>query len=440
MSGELSSHIRELFSSRSSVLEEACSVRGAGDRVDALTLVCRDALRASGICYIDGVLHFFNGRYYESCSREDVLVALVNVLVDCGVSPTDVRRMSDMPLSVLSERSFPRQNLLAFDNGVLALDSLGWIDGFDGSLLVSESLPYGYDPSAGCQVWDAFLSEMIPDRQTRLVLQEFFGMCYLDRARYSVEKFALFVGKGANGKSVIFEVMKRVLGKENVSTLDAAQLTDEKMLPYLKGRRLNFSPDMARSKDFSSALKALASGQDVTARGIFRDAETVKAPPLCFAMNEMPVFRDVTDAFFRRVLLFRFEVQVPAERQDRQLVDRICRTDLPGIFNWVMEGTRRLMKNGGRFSGSGKMDADLGLLRSEVSQSSFPVKAFLEGRGYSLRPVYGGQPFTLVSQNEIDLGLRGAVSRYMITSELKRFGVQTFRSKELFYKVYQRER
>ena len=439
MIASLMSGLRGLLSSSSESLERVCGVKGANDRVDALTLLCRDVLRRSDLCHIDGVLHCFNGMYYEPCDRGLVLAVLGNLLVDMGVSPTDVRKMSDMPLSVLSERSYRRGGLLAFANGVLDVGGMMFREGFDSSLIVSESLPFRYDPSALCPMWDAFLAEMLPDASVRSVLQEFFGMCYLDRERFSVEKFALFVGRGANGKSVIFEVMKRVLGRDNVSTLDASQLTDEKMLPYLKGRRLNFSPDMARSKDFSSALKALASGQDVTARGIFRDAETVKAPPLCFAMNEMPVFRDVTDAFFRRVLLFRFEVQIPSDRQDRRLVERICQSDLPGIFNWVLAGRDRLVGNDGQFSGSGKMDGDLGLLRSEVSQSAYPVKAYLEGRGYSLRPVYDGQPFTLVSQNEIDMGLRGSVSRYAITSELKRFGVPTFRSKELFYKVYQRE-
>ena len=436
--GSIQREISGLLSGYSERISEVMSVKGVNDRIDGLTLICREVMRGSTLRYIDGVLHIFNGRYYEACSREVVLSVMGNGLVDLGVSPTDVRRMSDMPLSVLVERSVESERLICFSNGVLDLVSGVFTEGFSAERICTESMSFGYDAGAGCSRWERFLGEVMPDESERLVMQCFFGMVYLDRRELSVEKFALFVGRGANGKSVIFEVMKRVLGEDNVSTLDTSQLTDEKMLPYVKGKRLNFSPDLARGKDFGSALKALASGQDVTGRRIYGDAEKIKCPPLCFALNEMPVFRDVTPAFFRRLLLFSFDVEIPPERQDRELVEKISREDLPGIFNWIRRGTEMLVSRRGEFPSCRKMERNLELLRSEVCDSAFPVKSYLEGRGYSLRPMYRGQPFCLVSQNEIDLGLRHSVSRYMITSELKRFGVQTHRSKELFYKVYER--
>ena len=438
MSGFLRGELEGLFSCRSASLSEACAVKGANDRVDALTLLCREVLRESSVCYIDGELYGFDGRCYSPLLLGVVGSVLGDVLVDRGASPTDVRKMGEMPLSVIGEKSYAREPLLCFVNGVLDLRTWEFREGFDAGLRAVERMPFRYSPGAGCPLWERFLGEVLPDGDERKVLQAFFGMVYLDRTKLSVEKFALFVGSGANGKSVIFEVMKRVLGEDNVSTLDTSQLADERMLPYVKGRRLNFSPDLARQKDFGSALKALASGQDVTGRKIYGDAEKIKCPPLCFALNEMPAFHDVTDAFFRRMLLFSFDVKIPPEAQDRELVDKICRGDLPGIFNWMMEGCRMLEQNRGVFPPCAKMERNIALLRKSVVDASFPVKSFLEGRGFSLRPQYEGQPFTLVSQNEIDLGLRHAVSRHMITAELKRFGVQTHRSKELFYKVYQR--
>lgn len=285
-------------------------------------------------------------------------------------------------------------------------------------------------------MWDSFLGEVLPDAGARAVLQEFFGMVYLDRRRLSVEKMAFFVGKGANGKSVVFEVMKRVLGEGSVSTLDPVQLSDEKMLPSVKGKRLNFSPDLARHRDFSSSLKALASGQDVTGRRIYGEAEKVNCPPLAFAMNDVPALRDVTDAFFRRVLYFGFDVQIPAERQDRLLVGKICASDLPGIFNWVIEGTKRLLRNRGGFTSCQKMDRDLALLRSDVGGGN--VRAYLEGRGLSVVPAYPGQSPTLVSCGEIVEGLGGAVSPNAVSREMSYWGVVRVRNRETFYKLYKK--
>lgn len=260
-------------------------------------------------------------------------------------------------------------------------------------------------------------------------------MVFVDRSRLSVEKFALFVGSGANGKSVVGEVIRRVLGPAGVSSLDTSQLRDEKMLPFV-GRRLNFVPDMGRGKDFDSTLKALASGQEVTARRNYADPERVKCPPLCFALNELPVFRDTTPAFFRRLLLFRFGVTIPSERQNRSLCDEIVRSDAPGVFNWILAGRDRLLLHRGAFTPCPSMDAELAALRSEVSVSSRPAQSYLERIGFQLRPAYTGQPPVLVSQEDIAVGLCNTISRYAITSELRAAGVQTYRSKELFYKVY----
>jgi putative DNA primase/helicase len=422
-------------------VREIRDIRHGRDRQDSLAVLERDLIRKSSLCYIRGDMHYFNGRVYSLISPITVRDTLFNIMIDAGAPPMDVRKVGDLPLSVLAEKEYRRANFLAFSNGVLDLDTLYFHDGFSSETRVTEYVPYGYNPQAVCPAWEAFLAEVLPDPDMRNVLQEFFGMVYLDREHFSVEKFAIFVGKGANGKSVIFEVMKRALGPEQVTTLDSAQLTDEKMLPYVKGARLNFSPDMARQKDFTSSLKALASGQDVTGRKIYGDAEKIKCPPLCFAMNELPAFKDGTDAFFRRLLLFSFEVQIPPHRQDKRLAERICKTDLPGIFNWIIQGRFRLIRNSGEFSFCEKMDTDLTLIKGRVqSGTDYPVRAFLEGRGLSVYPSYEGQPTVLISRDEIFNGLGGRVSTHAITRELVNFGVQTYRSKEMRYKVYEKVR
>ncbi len=425
-----------LLSARGEDVSSALSVKGVNDRIDAIALLVRDVLRSSSLCYIDGEFHFFNSCLYEPIKKNVLLAVLSNVLVDTGFSPTDVRKMGDMALSVVVERSFPRDPfLLCFSNGVLDLSALEFTAGFSGDRIVTEKMRYAYDPLAKCPAWEAFLSEVLPDESVRLVLQEFFGMCYLDRSRVSVEKFLLLIGSGANGKSVIFEVMKKVLGDDNVSTFDSQQLASEKMLPYLKGKRLNFVPDMKRSSDFDSSLKALSSGQDVMGRKIYGDAEKIKCPPLCFAMNEAPRFHDRTDAFFRRLIPIRFGVTIPPDRQDRALVEKIAMWDLPGIFNWAMEGRKRLVDNGGEFTPSRQIACNLEILRSEVGAAGSPVRSYLAGRGLSVYPAYEGQPWQMVSQSEIASAV-GGITRTAITREMNRYGVAIHRAKEIYYRVY----
>ena len=434
----LASELRSILSGLAGRLSSACSVKGQNDRVDALTLLCRDVLRSSSLKVIGGEERFFDGRVYSPAPPRSVRDTLGDILIDMGASPVDVRRMGDMPLSVIGESAIgPDPSLLAFSNGVLDLRTKT-LSPFSPGLPVTESLPYPYDPEARCPVWESFLSSVLPDPSVRDVLGEFFGCCYLDRSALSVEKFAILIGEGANGKSVIRDVITSAMGQGNVSAFDAAQLTRPELQPYLNGKRVNFASDMAATAAFDSALKALASGQEVVGRRIYGEPETVKAPPIVFSMNRLPPFRDTSDAFFRRVLLFRFPVVVPEGERDATLASRIRSSELPGVFNWIMAGRRSLLSRRGVFSPSPSMDRELSLLRGSVPDASFPVRAWLEGRGYSVSPAYDGQPSVLVSQNEIDLGLRGSVSRHMITAELRRFGVATFRSKELFYRVYRK--
>lgn len=432
---------RELSGLLSPLSEDASRIRGikgSNDRVDALTLLVRDVLSSSSLCHIDGELHVFGGRCYVPVSKQAVLGVLVNVLTEAGFSPTDIRKMADMPLSVVSGRSYPRsRSLLCFTNIVVSLDGIKPVGfPFGPQMVVTEALSYAYDPDATCPLWEAFLSEVLPDSSVRAVLQEFFGMCYLDRRRISVEKFLLLIGGGANGKSVIFEVMKAVFGEDNVSTFDSQQLIDEKMVPYVKGRRLNFAPDMRRSSSFDSALKALSSGQDVTGRRIYGDAEKVQCPPLCFAMNEMPFFKDTTDAFFRRLIPIRFEVTIPPQRQDRSLVRRIVASDLPGIFNWAIAGRNRLLASGGEFTPCPAIDGYLRDLRRRVEEMSAPVRRYLSSKGYAVYPSYDGQPTVKVSQREIASAI-GDISPTAITREMGRYGIVPHRSREIYYRVYQ---
>ena len=433
-----------LLADRTEALSGVCAVKGSNDRVDSLTLLCREVLRASSLCFIGGLPYCYNGRFYEGVTLKDVLGVLCEGLVDAGVSPLDVRRMGDMPLGVISERRYRRTgNLIAFRNGLVSLGadscavpqlySFDWV--FPDDARATEALGYDYDASAGCPMWEAFLGEVLPDEGERLVLQEFLGCCYIDRRVFSIEKFGIFLGSGANGKSVIRDVISRVMGRENVAAYDAEQLTRSELLPFLIGKRIDFASDMKVSAAFESDLKALASGQDVIGRKIYGEPVVVNCPPLVFSMNALPPFRDQSPAFFRRVLLFSFDVVVPEDRRDPALAERICSCELPGIFNWLMEGRMRLIMNGGRFSPCERMDAALATLKRGLApKGEHPARDWLVSQGYSLKPFKGGSVPSLVSAAEIRAGT--GLSATAITRELRSFGVETHRGKMMYYKVY----
>ena len=438
----LAVELASLLSSRSDALASACSARGVSSRVDALVMVFRDVIRDSSVCLVDGALSYFGGEAYLPVSEDDMLRTLRNVAVGMGVSPSDLRLVGRMPLDILAgdgKRRFSDRSLVAFDNGVLDLRSRRLMP-FSPDLLVSARLPYPFDPSARPGLFLSFLGEVLPDPGRRAALQEFFGLCLADRSSLSVEKFAILIGEGANGKSVVCEVMSRAFGVSRVSFLDPAQLTDPKMLPELTGKWVNISNDTRRDAAFTSAVKALSSGQVVMARRNYHEPEQVVAPPLVFAMNAPPVIADRSRGFARRVLPIRFEVTIPESRQDRGLAHRICSSDLPGVFNWCLEGLDRLMANKGAFTSSPAMESDLDAIMGAAPETIDPVAAWLDERGLSVTPTKGGQEAVRVTAKEIYSSLGGRVSYNAIAEALRSRGAESRRSNLTYYLLYPREK
>jgi putative DNA primase/helicase len=65
---------------------------------------------------------------------------------------------------------------------------------------------------------------------------------------------------------------------------------------------------------------------------------------LAFNCNELPKDFDHQNAYFRRLLIIPFRVTIPEANQDKTLADKIIKTELAGVFNWIIDGLKRLLK------------------------------------------------------------------------------------------------
>ena len=72
------------------------------------------------------------------------------------------------------------------------------------------------------------------------------------------------------------------------------------------------------------------------------------------------------------MLLLPFERVVPAEEQNRYLADELC-GELPGIFNWALEGLRRLRADEGFIEPSSCVEAT-----NDYRLDCDPTRAFLQ--------------------------------------------------------------
>ncbi len=104
---------------------------------------------------------------------------------------------------------------------------------------------------------------------------------------------------------------------------------------------------------------------------------------LMFNCNELPKEVEQTNAFFRRFLIIPFNQTIPESEQDPELAKKIIASELSGVFNWLLDGLRRLL--------SQKKFTQSEIVRNQIEayrRESDSVAMFMEEEGYT--PSVGG--------------------------------------------------
>jgi len=200
-------------------------------------------------------------------------------------------------------------------------------------------LNYGYEPNAQCPKWESFLNEVLPEQQMQMLLAEYVGYCFTKNMK--LEKMAVFYGTGCNGKSVTMDVIEHILGKENVSHVSlSSATTDDENRTHLEGKLVNISPESNKNID-AATLKQLVSGEPINVRKLYVGSYVIyDYAKLITSFNVLPPVES-SFGYFRRWLLFPFNVTISDDKQDINLVYKLC-DELPGIMNWILEGLKRL--------------------------------------------------------------------------------------------------
>lgn len=217
---------------------------------------------------------------------------------------------------------------------------------------------YNFDPKAQAPRWTHFLQEVFPEQTLDILeLQKVFGLLMERSAKR--QKFVMMVGKSGSGKGTIGRVMSRLVGRGATVAPSLPDLGTEFGKQSLIGKRLalvNESTDVGRSNGISGIvldeLKKLTGHDMVQAnRKNQTHLQFVFEGKVVIAANTLPSFSESSDAIVRRMVPFRFRVQVDDDKRDERL-DDILAAEMPGILNWAIEGWQRLQQEGFRVTPS----------------------------------------------------------------------------------------
>jgi putative DNA primase/helicase len=281
-------------------------------------------------------------------------------------------------------------NLVIFENGIgeirdtdsrLMVGSISQLMPHDPRLFSLVQLPFAYDSSALCPRWLKFLNEVFGIENARDIgsenlLQEWFGLNLVHDITF--HKILNVIGPPRSGKGTISRVLEMLLGEANVAHPRLDQLLNQFGLADLLNKQSIIVEDSRlggsagdRSKILSILLGISAGDKTSVGRKFKENVEQRLPGRITIFSNELANVHDPSGAFAKRLLLLQTRTSYFG-REDLTLEHKL-RHELPGIFNWALEGLGRL-----RLLGSFAEPTSTAALRQIATYVSSPITEFVD--------------------------------------------------------------
>ena len=208
--------------------------------------------------------------------------------------------------------------------------------------------PVHYDPHAKAELFPGFLDSIFegdPDAAEKgnLVLK-MMGLALMTDTRF--ERFLLCIGLGANGKSVLFKVIRALVGHLNTSAVHPTQFGSTFHRQHIDGKLVNIVSENQQGDKLPTAdVKALVSGDPMTVERKHHDPYVMTPyATLFWGTNHLPHPSDYSNALYRRTFILSFNQSFEG-REDHELENKLTQ-ELSGILNMIMPQLAGLITTG----------------------------------------------------------------------------------------------
>lgn len=320
------------------------------------------------IRYIPSVgWYIWNGKYWEYDEKGKLHRLVAKVVRKLGESNDETEQkwarhcekhnvresaIKDLKILVPGDRSdFDRHKyLLNIENGVIDLKT-GKLQPHNRELSLTKITNITFDESAKCPEWLSFLEQIfLGDEELIEYMQRLIG--YSLTGEISEQIMVFLIGGGSNGKSTFINTIKDIMGEYGKQA---------KSDTFIKKKETGANNDIARlvSSRFVSAIesedgeqlseafvKQITGGEPVLARFLRQEYfEFIPEFKVFFTTNHKPVIKGVDEGIWRRVKLVPFNLQLPKEKRDLKLPEKLS-LEMSGILNWAIEGCLKWQQSG----------------------------------------------------------------------------------------------
>jgi P4 family phage/plasmid primase-like protien len=249
-----------------------------------------------------------------------------------------------------------KAEIVIFSNGVLCVCGFNSetplnkkkLNNFSPNQNYTIGIPHQFKPRARCPNFNAFVGQILP-KESHPLLKQIMGYLLIPSTKY--RRFFIFVGKGANGKSTLIDVIIAMLGRKNVSHQSLHRIAENRFASAeLYGKLANTYADLD-SGDIKSTglLKQIVAGDALDFEHKFKNPFSAPVTArLLFSANTIPAIREESKAIEDRLIILEFPNRFEASQQVKGLVDMLTkRNEMEGIITqWALPGLQSLLEKG----------------------------------------------------------------------------------------------
>ena len=217
------------------------------------------------------------------------------------------------------------------------------------TFVINNKIGYDYKEDAYCELMDKTLDKVAcGDKEVRMLLEEMIG--YSLYRENTMQMAFILTGGGSNGKSTVLNLIKRLLGKQNYTSLDLRELEDTFTPSELYNKLANIGDDIsAKYLETSSIFKKVVTGESFMAQRKYgQPFELESYATQIFCANELPPVNDRSDGFSRRINIVPFTARfsVTDDDYDPFIESKLqSEASMEYLLKLAIDGLKRVLYN-----------------------------------------------------------------------------------------------
>lgn len=265
------------------------------------------------IIKINDQLHIYKDGVYTSNIKEIEKILLKYINNSVSSNRIEVIKYLDI---LAENKHMDSTKFIILQNGILNIETKELLD-YSPKYIIKNKISVNYNPSAYHELLDKTLNKICcNNHELRLLMEEMIG--YTLFRRNELRKCFILTGNGKNGKSTLLDILKELLGKENISSVSLDELNDRFKTFQLDGKLANIGDDISdKYIEDNSVFKKLVTGETVNVERKGRDPyDFENYSKLIFSCNNLPRINDLSDGLKSRLMFIPFNAKFSANDSD----------------------------------------------------------------------------------------------------------------------------